>query len=152
MSAEDGPPFRLRPATLLDVPQLAALEASAMTGAWTEREIAEEAQSSLARLVLAEDLSGAVLGYALGWEVAGETQILRVAVGASHRRQGLGRALLEALCLACGGGEALLEVRVSNLPAITLYERAGFVITGRREAYYRDGEAAILMSRPAPTA
>ena len=63
-----------------------------MTGAWTEQEIADEAQSSLARLVLAEDLSGAVLGYALGWEVAGETQILRVAVGASHRRQGLGRA------------------------------------------------------------
>ena len=121
-----------------------------MTGAWSEREIADEAQSTLARLVLAEAPAGEVLGYALGWEVAGETQILRVAVGAAHRRQGLGRALLEALCAACGGGEALLEVRASNLPAITLYERAGFVITGRREGYYRDGEAAFLMSRQAP--
>jgi ribosomal-protein-alanine N-acetyltransferase len=145
-----APPIRLRPASLEDVPSLAALEASAMTGAWTEREIAEEARSSLARLVLAEDLAGDVLGYAVGWEVAGETQILRVAVGATHRRRGVGRALLEALCAACGGGEAVLEVRASNLPAITLYERAGFVITGRREAYYRDGEAALLMSRPAP--
>jgi ribosomal protein S18 acetylase RimI-like enzyme len=97
--------------------------------------------------VLAESPDGEALGYALGWEVAGETQILRVAVDAARRRQGLGRALLEALCAACGGGDALLEVRVSNLPAITLYERAGFVIDGRREAYYRDGEAALLMSR-----
>lgn len=151
MSATDPRPFHLRPATLDDVPQLAALEASAMTGAWTAEEIADEARSSLARLVLAEDPSGEVLGYALGWEVSGETQILRIAVGAAHRRRGLGRALLEALCAACGGGEALLEVRASNLPAITLYQRAGFVIDGRREAYYRDGEAALLMSRDRPT-
>lgn len=145
-----APAIRLRPASLEDVPRLATLEASAMLGAWTESELADEARSSLARLVLAEDPSGDVLGYAVGWEVAGETQILRVAVGATHRRRGVGRALLEALCAACGGGEAVLEVRASNLPAITLYERAGFVITGRREAYYRDGEAALLMSRPAP--
>jgi ribosomal-protein-alanine N-acetyltransferase len=38
-----------------------------------------------------------------------------------------------------------LEVRTSNTAAITLYEKFGFVVAGRRAAYYPNGEDALLM-------
>ena len=47
-------------------------------------------------------------------------------------------------------GACLLELRESNAGAAALYERHGFVRVGLRKKYYKDnGEAAILMTRPA---
>jgi ribosomal-protein-alanine N-acetyltransferase len=46
------------------------------------------------------------------------------------------------------GGESLtLEVRESNHAAVALYDRLGFVLAGRRPAYYTDGEDALVMTK-----
>jgi len=44
--------------------------------------------------------------------------------------------------------EVYLEVRVSNTPAISLYEKLGFRVVGRIPRYYSDGEDAYIMARP----
>ena len=83
-----------------------------------------------------------------------EAEILRIAVLAEMRRQGVGRmllgALLSAIADACPLG-VYLEVRASNVAARRLYAREGFVETGRRRDYYQEPrEDAILMHwRPA---
>jgi len=79
---------------------------------------------------------------------------MNVAVDDSHRREGLGSALIERLFeLADDEGEQYtLEVRTSNTSAIRLYERFGFKPAGRRRGYYHDNrEDAVIMWRTAPT-
>ena len=67
--------------------------------------------------------------------------ITNVAVNPTARRQGVAKALIADLT-AYGTAHNLyritLEVRVSNTPAITLYEGAGYVRDGVRPRFYRD--------------
>lgn len=79
-------------------------------------------------------------GFALGHALAGEAELLTMAVAPAQRRCGHGRELLSAILQAARarGAEAIyLEVAVENTPARALYARAGFVEAGRREGYYR---------------
>ncbi len=132
----------IRPATPADIPTMATFAAG-----WSSAQLTEELAQPLARVLVWEE-GQEVLGHALGWAVAGETQIHEIAVAPRAQRRGLGRQLVEALCAACGSGPAFLEVRVSNVPALALYEACGFTTVGRRANYYPDGEDALLMTRP----
>jgi RimJ/RimL family protein N-acetyltransferase len=77
---------------------------------------------------------------------------LGLIVAATHRRRGIGTALLEAAAeWARGAGISKLELHVFpwNEPAIALYERFGFAREGYRRAHYRRGDEyadAILMA------
>jgi ribosomal-protein-alanine N-acetyltransferase len=78
-----------------------------------------------------------------------ECELELVLVPAQARRQGTGSALVHAvLAWACslGATEVWLEMRESNIRALRLYERCGFVAAGRRPGYYVDPpEDAVLM-------
>jgi ribosomal-protein-alanine N-acetyltransferase len=92
-----------------------------------------------------------VIGYLLYWMVAGEMQILNVAVHPGARRVGVGQKLL----LRCidqaieeGAWLATLEVRKSNEAAIRLYTAQNFRVLGTRLDYYSEPkEDALLMVR-----
>ena len=69
----------------------------------------------------------------------GEAQILNLSVVPDNRRSGLGRAMLKRFLLAArerGAEQCFLEVRASNVPAISLYASEGFITVGRRDSYY----------------
>jgi ribosomal-protein-alanine N-acetyltransferase len=93
--------------------------------------------------------SGLVVGFLLAWSVADELHLLELASHPEYRRQGFGRALLQALVVHARQQQKrllLLEVRRSNQAAIALYESCGFQTTGVRRAYYSDtGEDALEM-------
>ena len=92
---------------------------------------------------------GELAGYIGGRTIAGETEIFNVAVAPKFRRNGLGKALIEKFIETVREKETeqiFLEVRASNLAAISLYEKAGFVFCGIRKDYYDDPkENALLM-------
>ena len=78
-------------------------------------------------------------------------RIYSVAVLPSFRGKNYGRTLLEkAVHTAMENGKEYLYLEASeyNQPAIQLYQKFGFQITGKRKAYYKDGSAALLMKRP----
>jgi ribosomal-protein-alanine N-acetyltransferase len=80
------------------------------------------------------------LGYCLVQMLPAAMEFLNLVVSPAHRRQGLGRQLLDsALDFGAkqGADQAWLEVRASNRAATHLYRSAGFIETGLRKGYYR---------------
>ena len=90
-----------------------------------------------------------LLGFAMYRVVAGEGELLNLAVDPLARRTGVGRALLQEMMHLAEVWH--LEVRESNAAAIALYDSLGFRQVGRRSGYYGDGEAALLFSYFAAT-
>lgn len=93
---------------------------------------------------LVAEVEGRVAGFALYRLVAGEGELLNLAVDPELRRGGVGRALIAALMPLAEHWH--LEVRAGNTAAIGLYRAFGMEQVGRRERYYSDGEAALLFS------
>ena len=83
---------------------------------------------------------------------ADEAEILTLGVAPEARRQGIGRALVEAGCAAVGeefgAAKVFLEVAAGNGAARALYEGLGFSAAGLRRRYYADGGDAVMMMRP----
>jgi ribosomal-protein-alanine N-acetyltransferase len=95
-----------------------------------------------------------LVGFVLARLAAGEGEILTVAVARTHRGQGLGHALMDAVLRKLHGERAeelFLEVDETNAPAIALYKRLGFNEVARRPGYYehegRQRSDAIVMKR-----
>ncbi|MBQ6895305.1 MAG: ribosomal protein S18-alanine N-acetyltransferase [Clostridia bacterium] len=92
-----------------------------------------------------------VIGYGGLYKVLNEADITNIAVHPDFRRQGLADKILLDIfnhCKSNGIKKIHLEVRESNIPAIRLYEKRGFVKLGERKNYYSDNhETAILMTR-----
>lgn len=86
-------------------------------------------------------------GFAIGRAIAGEVELITIAVDPSARRKGAGRALLsdfEAEAQVRAADTGFLEVAEDNVAARALYLAAGWSETGRRRAYYkRAGTAAV---------
>jgi len=84
------------------------------------------------------------------WLLADEAHIVTIAVRESHRRQGIAELLLiRAIELAQAKEQQLvtLECRVSNVPALALYDKYGFEKVGLRPRYYSDNhEDAFVLS------
>ena len=111
---------------------------------------------------LVADLDGQAMGYAMcrieyglsnvkfGFNKKGH--IISIAVLPEHRKKGLGQALMDEAMIAMksyGSSEYYLEVRVSNQPAVGMYQKLGYHIAKRLRTYYMDGEDAYLMAKAA---
>lgn len=96
--------------------------------------------------------SSQIVGFAGFWHVFDEAHVTTIAVEPDLRGKSLGELLLVALieeAINRGAGYLSLEVRISNIVAIRLYEKYGFSIKGVRTKYYvDDGEDAYVMWSP----
>lgn len=139
----------VEPATAADLDVIHEIEQHAFTKVWPRETFLAELARDHARVDVARDPG--VIGFCNYWIVtaSNEVHILSIATHPDRRRAGVGAALLgHALAAgrAAGATLATLEVRRGNLPAIALYERAGFRTVHVRERYYQeDGEDALVM-------
>jgi ribosomal-protein-alanine N-acetyltransferase len=128
----------LRSAAPVDAQVLAALHARAFDTPWPVTAMADLLGGEGVFALMHEDGSGP-LGFVMARVVAGEAEILTLAVDPQRRRGGLGRELLEAaadLAVTYGGEALFLEVSVDNVAALALYDRSGFKRVGLRRGYY----------------
>jgi len=139
------PELRIRAAQGEDLETLTRLEAACFADPWSSSSLVVELARPKSEWLLA--LGPQPVGYAYFLVVAGEAELLRLAVEPTMRRGGVGRALLgEGLARLERRGETLchLEVAAENHGAIILYENLGFHLVGRRRGYYRGGDDALL--------
>ena len=109
---------------------------------WTRSQCAGILPMAGVSLRLAERGDGGIAGFALQRAIADEAELLLIAVDPAAQKCGIGAALVEdfiALASERGARRLHLEVREGN-NAIVLYERAGFVLVGRRRDYYRGSD------------
>jgi len=134
---------------------VATLESLVMgSDAWNEALVADELPRA-DRVWWAAYEGEALAGYAGGWIVDGQVQILKVGVDPAMRRRGIARELLAHVAADArdlGASRCSLEVRAGNVGAQELYSALGFRSLGVRPRYYSDGEDAVIMEGPLPLA
>ncbi len=81
-------------------------------------------------------------GFALTRSLAGESELLILAVDPTCQERGVGTALVARWLDSIGDDTAFLEVAADNAAALAVYSRSGFVEIGRRRAYYARPDAA----------
>ena len=115
---------------------------------WSEQSFRNELANDAANYYVALS-DNKVIGYIGFWEVAGEGDITNVAVLPEYRRIGAGSLLIRHVISECRKRNLCrltLEVRTSNFPARSLYEKYGFSEAGIRKNYYSDTrEDAVIM-------
>lgn len=129
---------------------IAELERLCFPDPWPVQAFLDEMANPLAQYTVLVE-GNTPVGYAGYWHVVDEGQITNIAVHPAHRRCGLASRLLENMISEAEGKGIhflTLEVRVSNAPAIALYQKFGFEEAGRRKRYYNDnGEDALIMTK-----
>ena len=141
--------FKIMPLQLDHIDGVLQVDSLSFSIPWSRTSFEKEAvQNDLARYVVAVD-RGKVVGYAGVWIIAGEGQITNIAVHPDFRGKGTACKMLEALidiCRSEGVSDMTLEVRKSNMAAINLYKKHGFIEEGIRKQFYADNkEDALIM-------
>ncbi len=136
--------------TIADIDAVMALAARSPGGPHWPRRIYEEAARNAEGICIAVFDGDMLVGFAIARVVIGLAELELIVIEEAYRRQGIGSALLAAVLersRQAGARRLELEVRAGNRAAISLYERAGFVLDGVRRSYYKQPpEDALLMS------
>ncbi len=155
--------YVLRYMALEDIPQVIEVDKLSFASPWPERsyafEISDNRNSHMVSLVHRPEpdpvssnghqVEPVIAGYGGMWLIDGEAHISTIAVHPASRGKGLGEVLLVGMlsrAMHLDSDYSILEVRVSNQTAISLYKKYEYEIVGRRKRYYRDNnEDAFLM-------
>jgi ribosomal-protein-alanine N-acetyltransferase len=131
-----------------DVDQVARLEKLSFSDPWSKSSFEHELTNRFS-IPLVVKSGSAVVGYCCLWHVYEQMEIATIATAPEFRGKGIGGMMIrwildEAASRGCSS--VVLSVRESNLTAIRLYRRFGFVQMDRRKRYYRlPEEDAIIM-------
>ena len=147
--------IEIKPLASERIIDVAALDRICLGGLWTEeayrREI-ESDKSTLAALHLSSsesDAYPAIIGMGCLWSIVNEAHLTLLGIHPNYQRQGLGQLLLLYLlqdAIARQLEWATLEVNATNLAAINLYQKYGFLVAGTRKNYYQpSGDDALVL-------
>lgn len=131
-----------------DAKEIASIEKHCFSTPWSENQIKSSDNSTVFFLAKAEDKT---VGYGGMYTVLDEGYVTNIGVLPEFRRKGIATKIVNKL-IDYSIEKALsflsLEVRVSNIAAISLYKSLGFQEVGRRKDYYCEPkEDALIMTR-----
>ena len=144
-----GVEYSIREMQSNDIADVLKIEQESALSPWSETQFRAELTNTFSKSLIIRKARH-IIAFAIVWSAADEIQIANVAISAASRRIGLATFLLQTIIEMArlnGSKTAHLEVRRSNLGAISLYQKIGFEISGIRKNYYTSPkEDAYLMS------
>ena len=153
--------YFIRQCTIDDIPQVISINLSNLPEHYSDSFFEQLLKDNPESFLVAE-VDGKVIGYVMcrieygfsslkRFGFARKGHLVSIAISEQHRNKGLGRVLMTKVMNALklkNCSEMYLEVRISNVVAVKLYEKLKFKIISRLRWYYRDGEDAYLMGVP----
>jgi ribosomal-protein-alanine N-acetyltransferase len=137
-----GAKLKLAPMQMADLDEVMAIENDAQSHPWSKGNFIDSLEHDYDAWVV-RTLDDVMLGYFVQMPVVDEMQLLTIAVKKEMQGQGIGAFLLGHVIeqAKLSQMEAVsLEVRVSNLRALSVYKTFGFLLVGRRKNYYVTGQ------------
>ena len=135
--------------TQSDISDILKLEQECFSVPWSEQSFLYALADDNALFLVAK-MGDEVIGYIGSQEVVGEVYIDNICTSPKYRKMGVASALLSEIISYskhCDMSLVTLEVRASNIPAISLYEKFGFKKVGLRKNYYtKPIEDALIMT------
>ena len=144
--------MNIRPASPADIPAMMRLVNHSATAAHWSREQYDQVfgDDPPWRVALVIEEAVGMQGFLVARQVAAEWEIENIAIAGAARRRGLGTRLLGQFldqARSEGATAVFLEVRESNQPARSLYEKWAFTENGRRPRYYTQPEEDAIVYR-----
>lgn len=147
----DGGNYLIRWMIPADVPAVWKLEQEVFASPWSIENFLYELGNHDYNISLIAVMDQKLAGYSVSYHVYDELHISNLAVAPNFRRRKIGETILVVnlkIARIRSISHVHLEVRRSNLPAITLYQKHGFEIVGVRKNYYQnEREDALLMTK-----
>ena len=141
--------LQLRLMTEADVADVTALEALCFSDAWSEKLVTDLLDSSYDEAWVIVCPDGELAGYINPRFLAGEGELMRVAVKPAYRGKGYSKVLMDRMMQSAREqqvSDLTLEVRAGNAAAIGLYQSYGFAAEAVRKGYYHNPtEDALIM-------
>ena len=131
-----------------DLDAVNAIEMQAFQDPWSKQDFINELESNLYSCIYVKEINGEVVAYVDLWIAYENAEIANIAVKKEFLHQGIASELMQYCLQKIQQSKCenfTLEVRVSNMNAIKLYEKFGFQTVSKRKKYYADGEDAYLM-------
>ena len=132
-----------------DIHAVVEIEKECFSLPWSEKSFEESIAREDTIFLVCEENAETIMGYIGMYLSFDEASITNVAVASQFRKKGCGELLVIAAkeaAKAAGAESIFLEVRVSNVPAISLYKKQGFESLGIRKKFYEHPiEDAIIM-------
>ena len=149
----------IREMTFADIPQVVEIETQCFSLPWSEKSFQDSLERADTLFLVCEEqkdtdvtaeYKSEITGYIGVYISFDEANITNVAVSSKQRKKGYGEALVSIAKERAKNRQAekmFLEVRVSNTPAISLYQKMGFQNLGVRKNFYDNPkEDAYIMS------
>jgi len=147
------PTYYLRRMQERDLPFIMEIERLSFPNPWLESSFRGEIENLHITYpsVIVQRPHDRIIGYIIFWYEADKAQISNFALHPDFRGLGVGESALKEILgaiRAMGAGHVVLEVRPSNVSALSLYQKHGFVMLGTRLGYYQNPpEDALVMIR-----
>jgi len=136
-----------------DIPSVCFIENLSFPRPWHESTFRGEIynQPISFPLVLVEREAKDIIGYIIYWHIKDKVHINNIAIHPDFRRRGIAESVLREILTHIereGAAFVTLEVRPSNFPAISLYNKLGFKVLGIKKDYYsKPREDALILGK-----
>lgn len=135
-----------------DLDEVCAMERVVFSDPWPRSAFESDIRTKSTFCPVLRDTANKLIGYANLMTFAEEAHLTNIAVSPDHRREGIGRIIMDHLLQKAeseGCRAMFLDVRVSNRSAISFYQKYDFTELYRRKRYYHNPpEDAVVMVRP----